>query len=156
MVAGGAPEDDAVFVHRDHARVEREDDQFFLRRLWTNSLEVNGQPVARHERVRITTGDDVTFSGVVTTTVRIEVDEGKSMADEESTQSLYPGSPEPMDRGAAVGIGVHHSLDVLVFVARTGCMLPELPQGVSSMMPYHTVVPWPLSTCSSTSCLSDS
>jgi predicted component of type VI protein secretion system len=72
MVEGGAPDDDAVYVHREHVRVEREGDAFYLVRLGQNSLKVNGTPVGQHERAQVTTGDEVSFSEVVTADVRLE------------------------------------------------------------------------------------
>ncbi len=72
MVEGGAPDDDAVYVHREHVRVEREGDSFYLVRLGQNSLKVNGSPVGQHERAAVESGDEVSFSEVVTASVRLE------------------------------------------------------------------------------------
>ena len=72
MVEGGAPDDDAVYVHREHVRVEREGDTFYLVRLGQNSLKVNGAPVGQHERAAVASGDEVSFSEVVTADVRLE------------------------------------------------------------------------------------
>jgi predicted component of type VI protein secretion system len=72
MVEGGAPDDDAVYVHREHVRVEREGDSFYLVRLGQNSVKVNGDAVGQHDRAEIGNGDVVSFSEVVTADVRLE------------------------------------------------------------------------------------
>jgi predicted flap endonuclease-1-like 5' DNA nuclease len=72
MVEGGAPDNDAVYVHREHARVEREGDTFYLVRLGQNSLKLNGEPIEQHERAEVSNGDEVSFSEVVTADIRIE------------------------------------------------------------------------------------
>lgn len=73
MIEGGAAEDDAIRVHRDHARLHYDDEGlYFLERLGENTLRVNGQPVPQNTRIRIVDGDRVTFSDVVTAFVRIE------------------------------------------------------------------------------------
>jgi len=72
MVEGGAPDEDAVYVHREHVQVEREDGSFYLERLGQNSLKVNGEPVGQHEHAEIENGDVVSFSEVVTADVRLE------------------------------------------------------------------------------------
>jgi predicted flap endonuclease-1-like 5' DNA nuclease len=72
MVEGGAPDEDAVYVHREHVKVEREGGSFYLERLGQNSLKVNGDPVGQHDRTEIENGDVVSFSEVVTADVRLE------------------------------------------------------------------------------------
>jgi len=72
MVEGGAPDDDAVYVHREHLRVDQEGEAFYLVRLGQNSLKINGTPVGQHERAQVTNGDEVSFSEVVTADVRLE------------------------------------------------------------------------------------
>lgn len=72
MVEGGAPDDDAVYVHREHLRVEREGGAFHLVRLGQNSLKINGDPVDQGERAGVSDGDAVSFSEVVTADVRLE------------------------------------------------------------------------------------
>lgn len=71
MVEAGAPEEDAVYVHRKHVRIDVEDESFYLTRLGENSLEINGQPVDKGARIPIEDGDDISFSDVVTATVSI-------------------------------------------------------------------------------------
>jgi hypothetical protein len=72
MVESGAPDDDAVYVHREHLRVEQEGESFYLVRLGQNSLKINGTPVGQHERAQVTNGDEVSFSEVVTADVKLE------------------------------------------------------------------------------------
>lgn len=71
MVEAGAPEQDAVYVHRKHVRVDAEGGKFFLTRLGENSLKVNDRPVEKGNRVPLEDGDQVTFSNVVTATVSV-------------------------------------------------------------------------------------
>ncbi len=72
MVEGGAPNSDAVYVHREHVRVEREGDAFYFVRLGENSLKINGELVGQHERVEVSNGDVASFSEVVTADIRLE------------------------------------------------------------------------------------
>jgi len=71
MVDAGAPEEEAVYVHRKHIRIEFDDEGFYLTRLGENSLTVNGSTVEKGNRVRIGDGDEIRFSDVVTATVSI-------------------------------------------------------------------------------------
>jgi hypothetical protein len=71
MVEAGAPEEDAVYVHRKHIRLEVDEEGFFLTRLGENSLTVNGRTVEKGSQVRIEDGDEIGFSEVVTATVSI-------------------------------------------------------------------------------------
>lgn len=72
MVEGGAPDSDAVYIHREHVRVEREGDAFYFVRLGENSLKINGELVGQHERVEVSNGDVASFSEVVTADIRLE------------------------------------------------------------------------------------
>ena len=72
MVEAGAPEEDAVYVHRKHIRIDVDDDGFVLTRLGENSLTVNGRTVEKGSQVRIEDGDEIGFSDVVTATVSIK------------------------------------------------------------------------------------
>lgn len=72
MVEGGAPDNDAVYVHREHVRVEQEGDTFYLVQLGQNSVKINGEPVGQHDRLPVESGDTVSFSEVVTADVRLE------------------------------------------------------------------------------------
>ncbi|PSP26928.1 hypothetical protein BRC65_08700 [Halobacteriales archaeon QH_2_65_14] len=71
MVEAGAPEEDAVYVHRKHIRIEFDDEGFTLTRLGENSLTVNGREVEKGSQVGIEDGDEIGFSNVVTATVRV-------------------------------------------------------------------------------------
>lgn len=72
MVEAGASEEDAVYVHRKHIRIDVTDDgEFVLTRLGENSLTVNGRTVEKGSQVRIADGDEIGFSDVVTATVSI-------------------------------------------------------------------------------------
>lgn len=72
MVESGASEEEAVYVHREHARLDLESGQFYLTRLGENSLKHNGRLVEKNERVPLETGDELSFSEVVTAVVRVE------------------------------------------------------------------------------------
>lgn len=72
MVESGASEEEAVYVHREHARLDLESEQFYLTRLGENSLKHNGRRVEKNERVPLETGDELSFSEVVTAVVRVE------------------------------------------------------------------------------------
>jgi hypothetical protein len=72
MVESGAPKEDAVYVHREHLRVERDGGTFYLVRLGQNSLKVNGEPVDQGARAPVESGDDVSFSEVVSGSIRLE------------------------------------------------------------------------------------
>lgn len=72
MVEAGASEEDAVYVHRKHVRIDAAEGEFFLTRLGENNLEVNGQPVEKGDRVPIGDGDEINFSDVVDVTVAVQ------------------------------------------------------------------------------------
>ena len=71
MVRAGAPEDEAVYVHRKHIRIEAGRDGFRLTHLGQNDLTVNGQTVEQGATVSVGDGDEVGFSNVVTATVTV-------------------------------------------------------------------------------------
>lgn len=72
MVDAGASEEDAVYVHRKHVRIDAVDGEFYLTRLGENPLEVNGHPVDKGSRVQIEDGDEINFSDVVDVTVAVQ------------------------------------------------------------------------------------
>ncbi len=72
MVEGGASENEAVYIHREHARVDEERGGFYLTRIGENSLKVNGEVIEKGQRVRLTHGDTVAFAEVVSANVRVE------------------------------------------------------------------------------------
>ena len=67
--AGGS-EEEAVRVHREHVRFVRESDGFYLVDLGDNPTRVAGELLTKGDRARVTDGDEVELSGVVTATVR--------------------------------------------------------------------------------------
>jgi len=71
MVQAGAPEEDAVYVHRKHIRIEVDDEGFWLTRLGENNLTVNGRTVEKGATVPLEDGDEIGFSDVVTATVSV-------------------------------------------------------------------------------------
>jgi len=71
MIESGDSEDEALYVHREHVRVDI-DGQVFLTRIGENSVSVNDQPIEKGERVRLEDGDAIDFSDVVTATVEIQ------------------------------------------------------------------------------------
>ena len=71
MVEAGEPQEEAVYVHREHARFAVENDVFTVTRLGENSLTINGRPVDKGTSRPINDGDEIEFSGVVTATVSI-------------------------------------------------------------------------------------
>jgi len=72
MVEGGADHNDAVYVHREHVRVEKDGETFYLVRLGQNNVKVNGELVDQHDRVPVSDGDVASFSEVVTANIRLE------------------------------------------------------------------------------------
>jgi predicted amidophosphoribosyltransferase len=71
MVRAGAPEEEAVYVHRKHIRIERGENGFSLTRLGENGLTVNGRTVEKGATVPVEDGDEIGFSDVVTATVSV-------------------------------------------------------------------------------------
>lgn len=71
MVETGGSEDEAVYIHRKHIRVDEKSGEFFITRLGKNSLSVNGRTVDKGDRVPVEDGDEVDFSNVVTARVSI-------------------------------------------------------------------------------------
>lgn len=71
MIETGGSEDEAVYIHRKHVRVDVKSGEFFVTRLGENSLTVNGQSVEKGDQVRIEDGDELRFSDVVTAHVSI-------------------------------------------------------------------------------------
>jgi len=70
MIESGDPEEEALYVHREHVRVDI-DDQAYLTRIGENSVTVSGRPVEKGERVSLRDGDTVEFSDVVSATVGV-------------------------------------------------------------------------------------
>lgn len=111
MIEAGAPEDDAVLVHREHARIAVEDGLVFIELTSENSLRVNDRLVDEDERVRITHGDRVEFADVVTATVHLD-----DSFDAEPPVADQPVAVDRLDAGlgGAEGVGMQHSLTILL------------------------------------------
>ncbi|MFB6073404.1 MAG: zinc ribbon domain-containing protein [Haloarculaceae archaeon] len=67
--AGGS-EEEALKVHREHVRIVRESDGFYVVDLGDNPTNVAGQRLTKGERAKIERGDTISLSGVATLTVR--------------------------------------------------------------------------------------
>ena len=67
----GGTESDAVRIHREHVRFERETDGFYLVALGRNPTALNGTPMDEGDREPLGSGDELTLSGVVTLAVRV-------------------------------------------------------------------------------------
>jgi len=66
----GGDEEDAVRVHREHVRFEREGEQFYLVDLGKNPTVVNGEELEQGDRVPVEPGDRIDLSGVARIGVR--------------------------------------------------------------------------------------
>ncbi|WP_459194937.1 zinc ribbon domain-containing protein [Halosimplex sp. J119] len=66
----GGDEDDALSIHREHVRFDREGGQFHLVALGQNPTVVNGQSLDQDERVPVSPGDRIELSGVATMRVQ--------------------------------------------------------------------------------------
>jgi len=66
----GGDEEDAVRVHREHVRFEREGEQFYLVALGKNPTAVNGEELEQGDRVPVEPGDRIDLSGVARIGVR--------------------------------------------------------------------------------------
>jgi DNA-directed RNA polymerase subunit RPC12/RpoP len=60
----GGDEEDAVRVHREHVKFEREDDQFHLIDLGQNPTVVNGDALDQGDQVPVSPGDRIELSNV--------------------------------------------------------------------------------------------
>ena len=66
----GGEEEDAVRVHREHVRFEREDGQFYLVDQGKNPTSVNGEELEAGDRVPVSPGDRIDLSGVAKIGIR--------------------------------------------------------------------------------------
>jgi predicted RNA-binding Zn-ribbon protein involved in translation (DUF1610 family) len=66
----GGEEEDAVRVHREHVRFEREDDQFYVVDQGKNPTSVNGEELEEGDRVPVSPGDRIDLSGVAKIGIR--------------------------------------------------------------------------------------
>ncbi|MBV0903410.1 double zinc ribbon domain-containing protein [Haloarcula salina] len=70
LIDAGQPEDEAVRIHREHVRFDREEDGYYLVDLGDNPTRLNGTPLQKGDRERVEPGDELELSGVVTIAIR--------------------------------------------------------------------------------------
>jgi len=70
LLDAGRPEDEAVRIHREHVRFDRQQEGFYLVDLGDNPTRLNGTPMKKGDREPIHPGDELELSGVVTMTIR--------------------------------------------------------------------------------------
>lgn len=61
----GGDEDQAVRIHREHARFIRKNGQFYMIDLGTNPTRLNGRPLEKGDQVPVEPGDEMELSGVI-------------------------------------------------------------------------------------------
>lgn len=69
ITESGGDQEDAVRIHREHIRFEREDGQFFLVNLGQNPTRLNNIDMEQGDRKPVEPGDEIELSGVVTLSV---------------------------------------------------------------------------------------
>lgn len=70
LIDAGQPEDEALRIHREHVRFDREADGHYLVDLGDNPTKLNGTPLQKGDRERVEPGDELELSGVVTIAIR--------------------------------------------------------------------------------------
>ncbi|WP_423998783.1 double zinc ribbon domain-containing protein [Haloarcula salina] len=70
LIDAGKPEDEAVRIHREHVRFDREADGYYLVDLGDNPTQLNGTTLQKGDRERVEPGDELELSGVVTIAIR--------------------------------------------------------------------------------------
>jgi len=70
LIDAGQPEDEAVRIHREHVRFDREADGYYLVDLGDNPTRLNGTVLQKGDRERVEPGDELELSGVVTIAIR--------------------------------------------------------------------------------------
>jgi len=70
LLDAGRPEDEAVRIHREHVRFDRQPEGFYLVDLGDNPTRLNGTPMQKGDREPVQPGDELELSGVVTMTIR--------------------------------------------------------------------------------------
>ncbi|GCF15480.1 hypothetical protein Harman_34150 [Haloarcula mannanilytica] len=70
LLDAGRPEDEAVRIHREHVRFDRQPEGFYLVDLGDNPTRLNGTPMQKGDREPVELGDELELSGVVTMTIR--------------------------------------------------------------------------------------
>jgi hypothetical protein len=66
----GGDEDEAVRVHREHVRFEREASGFHVVDLGRNPTTLNDAPMTEGDREPVGPGDELTLSDIVTLSIR--------------------------------------------------------------------------------------
>jgi len=70
LLDAGRPEDEAVRIHREHVRFDRESEGYYLVDLGDNPTRLNETPLQKGDREPIQPGDELELSGVATMTIR--------------------------------------------------------------------------------------
>jgi hypothetical protein len=70
LLDAGRPEDEAVRIHREHVRFDRQPEGYYLVDLGDNPTRLNGAPLKKGDREPIQPGDELELSGVATLTIR--------------------------------------------------------------------------------------
>ncbi|WP_336339327.1 double zinc ribbon domain-containing protein [Haloarcula brevis] len=70
LLDAGRPEDEAVRIHREHVRFDRQPEGYYLVDLGDNPTRLNGTLLQKGDREPIQPGDELELSGVATLTIR--------------------------------------------------------------------------------------
>ncbi|NLV12728.1 double zinc ribbon domain-containing protein [Haloarcula argentinensis] len=70
LLDAGRPEDEAVRIHREHVRFDRQPDGYYLVDLGDNPTRLNETQLQKGDREPIQPGDELELSGVATMTLR--------------------------------------------------------------------------------------
>ncbi|MDT3435669.1 double zinc ribbon domain-containing protein [Haloarcula sp. 1CSR25-25] len=70
LLDAGRPEDEAVRIHREHVRFDRQPEGYYLVDLGDNPTRLNGTPLKKGDRELVEPGDELELSGVVTVTIQ--------------------------------------------------------------------------------------
>ncbi|KAA9397933.1 FHA domain-containing protein [Haloarcula sp. CBA1130] len=69
LLDAGRPEDEAVRIHREHVRFDRQPDGYYLVDLGDNPTRLNETQLKKGDREPIQLGDELELSGVITMTI---------------------------------------------------------------------------------------
>ena len=70
LLDAGRPEDEAVRIHREHVRFDRQPEGYYLVDLGDNPTRLNETQLKKGDRKAIKPGDELELSGVATMTIR--------------------------------------------------------------------------------------
>ncbi|RLM33779.1 zinc ribbon domain-containing protein [Haloarcula sp. Atlit-120R] len=70
LLDAGRPEDEAVRIHREHVRFDRQPDGYYVVDLGDNPTRLNETQLQKGDREPIQPGDELELSGVATMTIR--------------------------------------------------------------------------------------